>query len=53
MNPYKFYALIDKTNNKILQLVMESERPDVSYIDNFCEIIEVTETTYSDLQGAW
>ena len=49
MDPYKYFAIIDKQKNKLIKLVMEPKKPDVSYLDNFLEVIEITESTYCDL----
>jgi len=51
MNPYRFFLVVSKRNNHIVKFEMSSEKPDVSYLDNFLEVLEVTPNTYADLQG--
>jgi hypothetical protein len=52
MNPYKYFALINKQKNKITELIMSPVKPDV---ENSFEVIELTEQTYCDLAygDAW
>jgi hypothetical protein len=49
MDPYKYFALINKQKNKITELIMSPVKPDISYLDNYLEVIELTEQTYCDL----
>jgi hypothetical protein len=47
--PDKYFALLANDTNKVLELVMSPNKPDVSYVDNFMEAIEITEQTFYEL----
>jgi len=49
MDTYKYFAIISKNKNRIINLVMDSKRPDISLLDNLIEVVEITEKTYCDL----
>lgn len=49
MEPYRYFALISKTSDTIIDLVQDTKKPDISYLDNFIEAIEITSDTYFNL----
>ncbi len=51
MNPYRFFLIVSKKTSNVIKFEMQPEKPDVSYLDNFLEVLEVTPETYIELQG--
>jgi hypothetical protein len=49
MDEFKYFLRIDKTTNKVVELIMNPIKPNYEGLENFVEIIEVTLQTFCEL----